>query len=222
MRSPYCNNHKVATYGQRTAIELFEKHLLSSPLSLDDLWTLSGCRLACHCRPEQDCQGDVITLRYPSADDRNDPLSAAPKTEELQYLAKLRETPESDDGSTADENAPPTRSGWSGQGLSMMVGSGYSIREYCGGQTLASPGRWPVEFREMFVALDSTEEARTPSELIQASALHIKKEWAKLKKVWKSGQITNRRKTKSRRRSACSRRADHDAHVRLDIPHEPI
>ena len=167
MRSPYCNNHKVATYGQRTAIELFEKHLLSSLLSLDDLWTLSGCRLACHCRPEQDCQGDVIILqfplRYPSADDRNDPLSAAPKTEELQYLAKLRETPESDDGSTADENAPPTRSGWSGQGLPMMVGSGYSTREYCGGQTLASPGRWPVEFREMFVALDSTEEGLAAS-----------------------------------------------------------
>ena len=27
----------------------------------------------------------------------------------------------------------------------MMVGSGYSIRVYCDGQTLASPGKWPVE-----------------------------------------------------------------------------
>ena len=30
----------------------------------------------------------------------------------------------------------------------MMVGSGYSIREYCDGQTVASPGRWPVKFRK--------------------------------------------------------------------------
>ena len=47
--SPYCNNYKVANYGRRAAIELFEKHLLSSPQLLEDLWTLSGCRLACHC-----------------------------------------------------------------------------------------------------------------------------------------------------------------------------
>ena len=53
--------------------------------------------------------------------------------------------------------------------------------------------------REMFVALDSTEDGLAAS-----------------------GQITSRRKTKSRRRSACSWRADHDAHVRLDIPREPI
>ena len=91
-RSPYCKNHKFANYGRRAAVELFEKHLLSPPHLLEELWTLSGCRLACHCRLEQDFHGDVIIrqfrLRFPSAYDRNDPLSAAPKTNELQYLAK--------------------------------------------------------------------------------------------------------------------------------------
>ena len=29
----------------------------------------------------------------------------------------------------------------------LMVGSGYNMREYCDGQTLASPGRWPVDSR---------------------------------------------------------------------------
>ena len=29
----------------------------------------------------------------------------------------------------------------------MLVGSGYCTREFCDGQTLASPGRWPVESR---------------------------------------------------------------------------
>ena len=29
----------------------------------------------------------------------------------------------------------------------MMVGVGYTAREFCDGQSLASPGRWPVEHR---------------------------------------------------------------------------
>ena len=41
----------------------------------------------------------------------------APKTDVIEYMAKLRETPESDDGSTADEDAPPRGSGWVGHGL---------------------------------------------------------------------------------------------------------
>ena len=34
-------------------------------------------------------------------------------------------------------------SGWSGLGDSMLVGSDYTSRELCDGQTLDSPGRWP-------------------------------------------------------------------------------
>ena len=40
----------------------------------------------------------------------------APKTDVIEYMAKLRETPENDDGSTADEDAPPRGSGWVGHG----------------------------------------------------------------------------------------------------------
>ena len=119
-RSPYCNNFKV-THGRLAAIELFEKHLLSSHTLLDQFWTLSGCRLVCHCRPEQECNGDVIirqlALRYASAYDRNNSQSAAPKTDVLEYMAGLRETPDSYDGSTADEDALPRGSGWVGRGL---------------------------------------------------------------------------------------------------------
>ena len=32
-------------------------------------------------------------------------------------------------------------------GEPMMVGTGYTAQEFCDGQTLASPGRWPVEMR---------------------------------------------------------------------------
>ena len=142
-RNPHCNNYKVANYGRQAAIELFEHHLLSSPQLLEELWTLSECRVVCHCRPEQECHGDVIIrqvrLRYPSAHDRNVPLSAAPMTNVLQYMARLRETPESDDGSTADDDAPPDPYWWARS--PQTVDSGYSRREYCDGQTLASPGK---------------------------------------------------------------------------------
>ena len=41
----------------------------------DRLWTLSGLRLLCHCKPGQACHGDVIIKkfrdRYPSAYDRS-------------------------------------------------------------------------------------------------------------------------------------------------------
>ena len=95
--------------------------------------------------------GDVIIRHfkrlYPSSYDRDDPSSMAPKTGVLEHMARSRETPESDDGSTADEGAPPRGSGWVGHGSPMMAGSGYS----CDGQTLASPGRWPVESRRYAV-----------------------------------------------------------------------
>ena len=123
-RSPYCNNYKV-THGRQAAIELFEKHLLSSHTLLYQLWTLSGCRLVCHCRPEQECHGDVIirqlALRYASACDRNNSASAAPKTDVLECMSGLRETPDSYDGSIADEDAQPRGSGWVGRGLPLWL-----------------------------------------------------------------------------------------------------
>ena len=107
---------KVATHGRQVAIELFEKHLTTTPQLIDRLWTLSGCRLLCHCRRDQACHGDMIIrhlkLRYPTAHDSHDAMSKAPRTDVLNYMAKLRETPESDDGSTADEDSMPRGSGW--------------------------------------------------------------------------------------------------------------
>ena len=57
----------------------------------EELLTLSGCRLAYHCRQEQDCHGDVMIrqfgLRYPSAYDRNEPLV----DDELHDFDRVRE-----------------------------------------------------------------------------------------------------------------------------------
>ena len=53
-----------------------------------------------------------------------------------------QEDPPSDPGSSADEGYPQTGAGWTGTGSPMSVGTGYTAREYCDGQTLASRRRW--------------------------------------------------------------------------------
>ena len=62
-------------------------------------------------------------------------------------LQPNRQEPPSDDGSSADDGVPPKDSGWVGHGCPLQVGIGYTSRDYCDGQGLASPGRWPVENR---------------------------------------------------------------------------
>ena len=111
---------------------------------LDSLWTLSGARLVCHCRITQSCHADTIIeafrCQYPYAFDRSSHSSIPPNSQVLNYLAKLREEPPEDEGSSADEGAPPAGSGWRGVCSPMMIGVGYTSREFCDGQTLASPG----------------------------------------------------------------------------------
>ena len=56
-------------------------------------------------------------------------------------------------GSDRAEGLPPMKgsqregAGWQGPSLLMRVGVGYMERGYCDGQSLASPGRWPVADR---------------------------------------------------------------------------
>ena len=57
-------------------------------------------------------------------------------------MAKLREEPDSDEGSSPDEGVPGTSSGHRCEGEPMKVGVGYVQRDFCDGQSLASPGRW--------------------------------------------------------------------------------
>ena len=58
-------------------------------------------------------------------------------------MARLREEPESGEGSSPDEGVPPKMSGHCGKGQPMKVGVGYTQRDFCDGQSLASSGRWP-------------------------------------------------------------------------------
>ena len=80
---------------------------------------------------------------YPAAHGRNQSCGAPPGPEILSFLAKLREEPESDEGSSPDEGVPDKFAGHRGNGPLMKVGVGYVQREFCDGQSLASPGSWP-------------------------------------------------------------------------------
>ena len=57
-------------------------------------------------------------------------------------MAKLCEEPERDEGSTPDDDAQGKFAGHRGGGEPMKVGVGYTQRELCDGECLASPGRW--------------------------------------------------------------------------------
>ena len=147
LKSRYCNTFKVSQVGRSIAISSFREALRADPALRNSLWTLSGTRLVCHCRATEDCHGDVLIEEfrslYPGAHDRNQHRGAPPGPEILSFLARLREEPESDEGSSPDEGVPGKFAGHRGNGPPMKVGVGYVQREFCDGQSLASPGRWP-------------------------------------------------------------------------------
>ena len=150
-RSMFCNTHKVSAVGRDRVIEMFKEDLSASPNLLSRLWTLSGLQLVCHCAPSQRCHGNILIQKfselYPDAFDRSNSI-IAPDSETMNYLAALREEPPGDQGSSADEGAPSAGSGWTCIGSPMTVGTGYTSRSFCDGQSLASPGRWvPVQRR---------------------------------------------------------------------------
>ena len=146
LKSRYCNTFKVSQVGRSVAISSFRQALLADPVLHNSLWTLSGTRLVCHCRATEDCHGDILVEEfrklYPAAHDRNQPCGAPPGHEILSFLARLREEPESEEGSSPDEGVPEKLAGHRGNGPPMLVGVGYVQREFCDGQSLASPGRW--------------------------------------------------------------------------------
>ena len=81
----------------------------------------------CHCTPNEVRHIDVIVQNfrepYPQAYDRS-VSSSTPSSAVSNYMVAPREEPPSDPGSSADEGAP------------LLVGAGYTAREYCKGHSL--------------------------------------------------------------------------------------
>ena len=113
-KSRFCNIYKPS--GRIPAIERRRKYLCGSPDLKAVIWTLSGCRLLCHCTKMQDCHADILIdefkRKFPKAFDRADLGSKPPSTKTMSFLAELRREPESDEASSADEGVPHRGSGF--------------------------------------------------------------------------------------------------------------
>ena len=140
-RSRFANPYKVAQVGREQTIDRFRKYLGRDLQIRSSLWVLSGLRLVCHCGEKQACHAVSLIAAYtemfPAACDRSDLDGAAPSSLQLNYLARLREEVESDEGSSADEGAAALGDGWSGLGRPLQLGVGYTVRDCCDGRVAA-------------------------------------------------------------------------------------
>ena len=148
-KTVFGKHYEVAPHGRDEAIAKFKAHLRSDPRLLSLLWTLFCLRLVCHCLEKPCCNADVLIGEFKglcsSSNDRLTPGSAPPSSEKLKYLSRLRDEPESDEGSSADEGAPAKGLLWSWFTTARRRRT-YEAR-VCDGQAVASPGRWPVSDR---------------------------------------------------------------------------
>ena len=151
-KSRYCNNYKVAEYGRDVAIAKFRDMLLQEKSLHKSLWTLSGRRLICHCRPSERCHGDVFIEQFregfSNAYDRTVGGEIPQEPRVLSCMAKLRAEPEVTKGLAPDDDVPGKLAGHRGRGDPMKVGVGYTLRELCDGQPPASLGRWAPGSRQ--------------------------------------------------------------------------
>ena len=129
-RSRFANPVKVAEFGRSQAIALYgEVPCVIRPAR----------RAPSHADSLISAYRDAFTKAY----DRNGHAGNPPSSQ----LARVREELESDEGSSADDGAAAKGEDWTGVGRPMQVGVGYTARGCCDGQSLASPGRWPVAAR---------------------------------------------------------------------------
>ena len=151
-RSICANDFKVSKFGREIAVSKFREKMATDELLQSTLWKLSGARLICHCSAKQACHADVIIeayrSRFPNSFDRSSDNGETPTSSVLNYLALLRQEPESESGSSADEGVPGPGTGWVGKGDPMMVGSGYTSGAVCDSLSLSSPGRWAPHARK--------------------------------------------------------------------------
>ena len=134
-KSDIANDCKVSELRRELAISKFAGKMATDERLRSKLWTLSGARLVCHCTSKQ------ARILFPSAYDRNSATGEPPTSEVLNHMALLRQEPDNAPGSSADEGVPGPGASWIGIEEPMMVGTGYTSRPLCDGQSLASPAR---------------------------------------------------------------------------------
>ena len=94
-------------------------------------------RLQAH-QPLEACHEDAIVREFRTlfrrAYDREPSHGHPPPSNVFNCIVKLREEPESEGGSSADEGVPGSGAGWHGSREPLLLGSGYTFGEFCDGQ----------------------------------------------------------------------------------------
>ena len=107
MKSQFCNPCKVGEFTRENAIRMYEQFLDCSPELNQQVQSLSGKRLVCHCsKALVPCIIRKSVELRPNAFDRNATTQRAPTSDELNLLARQRQEPPSDGGSSADDSVP--------------------------------------------------------------------------------------------------------------------
>ena len=141
----------------------------------------SPCSFILLAKLSQPYHGDVILrefkLTFPDTFDRDDPEAPPPSSRVLNYMSRLRDEPPSEEGS-AEEGVLPKGSGSRGHGEPKSFGVEYISREVCDGQTLASPGRWPISSRRypdstLWPALSACFKFGTPDLLMRLALARV-------------------------------------------------
>ena len=63
-QSEFGNPHKVSVFGRSQAVRRYEATLARGEELRGKVWSLAGCRLVCHCTPEQECHADIVVEEH--------------------------------------------------------------------------------------------------------------------------------------------------------------
>lgn len=141
-KSRFHNPYKVLRKGEEeAAVNSFDNYLHNLPGLLDDLHTLSGKRLLCHCKPWQEwCHAVPIIRAFMEAKDM-ETKGIKCKREDVVEPACDKDEGNFKKGKLGD--------GWPGRGSPLQVPRRGTWRDLRDGLGLCSPEKWKIEDRRL-------------------------------------------------------------------------
>ena len=138
---------QAAKLGQAQAIAIFRDELQNNTELRETLWTLAGAKLVCRSKLRQECHGDVVIEEYAA-------MHPMHSTGTVFMFLHWRQESWTAWLVPGKSQAPPPgrlrtkalyRQGPAGAARAsrLMISSGYTTRQFCDGQSLASPRSWP-------------------------------------------------------------------------------
>ena len=115
-RSKWANPFHIGKDGSREVVlERFRKHAVAG-FTEEDLGTLRGCTLVCHCKLTERCHGDILLSLIPAGERHHEDLEDGLPLR-IAECKEEEEDKNDEDCDDQDEVVPPgTWPGWTGRG----------------------------------------------------------------------------------------------------------